>query len=111
MPEQIAPRPRASSRSFVEGRRPREADRPSSTGLVAASFASGVVVVNLLDTPGNPDFVAFAGAVATAALAAGGRYGVTNAGYNTGFAVTRGATYDFSVWARSDVAQDVTEHV
>jgi alpha-L-arabinofuranosidase len=33
---------------------------------------------------------------------AGGQYGVTNAGYNTGFAVTRGATYDFSVWARSD---------
>jgi alpha-L-arabinofuranosidase len=32
----------------------------------------------------------------------GGRYGLTNAGYNTGFAVTRGATYDFSVWARSD---------
>ncbi|MFW5471359.1 elongation factor G [Knoellia sp. CPCC 206435] len=41
----------------VEGRRPREADRTSSTGLVAASFASGEVVVNLLDTPGNPDFV------------------------------------------------------
>ena len=33
---------------------------------------------------------------------AGWRYGVTNAGYNTGVAVTRGATYDFSVWARSD---------
>jgi alpha-L-arabinofuranosidase len=33
---------------------------------------------------------------------AGGRYGVTNAGYNKGFAVSRGATYDFAVWARSD---------
>ncbi|GAA2502276.1 alpha-L-arabinofuranosidase C-terminal domain-containing protein [Winogradskya humida] len=33
---------------------------------------------------------------------AGGRYGVTNAGYNTGFAVKAGARYDFSVWARSD---------
>ncbi|MFW5473500.1 elongation factor G-like protein EF-G2 [Knoellia sp. CPCC 206450] len=41
----------------VEGRRPREGDRSSSTGLVAASFASGEVVVNLVDTPGNPDFV------------------------------------------------------
>ncbi|KGN41738.1 elongation factor G [Knoellia aerolata DSM 18566] len=41
----------------VEGRRPRDDDRASSTGLVAASFASGEVVVNLLDTPGNPDFV------------------------------------------------------
>ncbi|CAN7287165.1 elongation factor G-like protein EF-G2 [Knoellia sp. LjRoot47] len=41
----------------VEGRRPRGEDRSSSTGLVAASFASGEVVVNLVDTPGNPDFV------------------------------------------------------
>jgi alpha-L-arabinofuranosidase len=32
----------------------------------------------------------------------GGRYGVTNSGYNTGFAVRRGAAYDFSVWARTD---------
>lgn len=41
----------------VEGRRPKGDDRVASTGLVAASFASGEVVVNLLDTPGNPDFV------------------------------------------------------
>lgn len=41
----------------VEGRRPKDGDRQSSTGLVAASFASGEVVVNLIDTPGNPDFV------------------------------------------------------
>ncbi|MFC7490891.1 MULTISPECIES: elongation factor G [unclassified Knoellia] len=41
----------------VEGRRPRDDDRQASTGLVAASFASGEVVVNLIDTPGNPDFV------------------------------------------------------
>lgn len=41
----------------VEGRRPKEVGRPPSTGLVAASFASGAVVVNLLDTPGSPDFV------------------------------------------------------
>lgn len=41
----------------VEGRRPKDGDRASSTGLVAASFASGEVVINLLDTPGNPDFV------------------------------------------------------
>ncbi|MDT0212858.1 elongation factor G-like protein EF-G2 [Rothia sp. ARF10] len=41
----------------VEGRRPRDDERSSSTGLVAASFASGEVVVNLVDTPGNPDFV------------------------------------------------------
>jgi len=32
----------------------------------------------------------------------GGRYGVTNSGYNTGVALSRGATYDFSVWARTD---------
>ncbi|WP_353951514.1 elongation factor G-like protein EF-G2 [Knoellia sp. S7-12] len=41
----------------VEGRRPKDDDRQSSTGLAAASFASGEVVVNLIDTPGNPDFV------------------------------------------------------
>ncbi|AGZ43306.1 putative alpha-L-arabinofuranosidase [Actinoplanes friuliensis DSM 7358] len=35
---------------------------------------------------------------------AGGRFGVTNDGWNTGFAVERGKTYDFSVWARSDAA-------
>lgn len=34
--------------------------------------------------------------------AEGGRYGVTNAGYNTGVALKAGAKYDFSVWARSD---------
>jgi alpha-L-arabinofuranosidase len=33
---------------------------------------------------------------------AGGRYGVTNAGWGAGFAVTRGAAYDVSFWARSD---------
>ncbi|MEJ3746153.1 alpha-L-arabinofuranosidase C-terminal domain-containing protein [Actinomycetes bacterium KLBMP 9797] len=33
-----------------------------------------------------------------------GRYGVTNAGYNTGLAVQKGARYDFSVWARTDAA-------
>ena len=32
----------------------------------------------------------------------GGRYGVTNSGYNTGVALSRGAAYDFSVWARTD---------
>ena len=41
----------------VEGRRPRADDHPPSTGLVAASLTSGAVVVNLIDTPGNPDFV------------------------------------------------------
>ena len=34
----------------------------------------------------------------------GGRYGVTNSGYNTGIALAGRARYDFSVWARSDVA-------
>ncbi|WP_031506340.1 alpha-L-arabinofuranosidase C-terminal domain-containing protein [Streptomyces megasporus] len=32
----------------------------------------------------------------------GARYGVVNAGYNTGIAVERGERYDFSVWARTD---------
>ncbi|KGN37908.1 elongation factor G [Knoellia subterranea] len=41
----------------VEGRRPRGEERSGSTGLTAATFASGEVVVNLVDTPGNPDFV------------------------------------------------------
>jgi alpha-L-arabinofuranosidase len=36
--------------------------------------------------------------------AAGGRYGVTNAGFNTGVALRKGARYDFSVWARTDTA-------
>ncbi|PRX49398.1 alpha-L-arabinofuranosidase [Prauserella shujinwangii] len=33
---------------------------------------------------------------------AGGAYGVTNSGYNTGIAVEGGERYDFSVWARTD---------
>ncbi|MFY1694361.1 MULTISPECIES: alpha-L-arabinofuranosidase C-terminal domain-containing protein [unclassified Solwaraspora] len=33
---------------------------------------------------------------------AGGRYGVTNSGYNSGIAVEAGKRYDFSVWARTD---------
>ncbi|MDG9705743.1 alpha-L-arabinofuranosidase C-terminal domain-containing protein [Streptomyces sp. DH37] len=33
---------------------------------------------------------------------AGARYGVTNAGYNSGIAVEEGEKYDFSVWARTD---------
>ncbi|MCQ8191308.1 alpha-L-arabinofuranosidase C-terminal domain-containing protein [Streptomyces rugosispiralis] len=33
---------------------------------------------------------------------AGGGYGVTNSGYNTGIAVRAGKKYDFSVWARTD---------
>ena len=32
----------------------------------------------------------------------GGTYGVTNSGWNTGFALKAGARYDFSVWARTD---------
>ncbi len=32
----------------------------------------------------------------------GGRYGVTNSGYNAGVALTAGARYDFSTWARTD---------
>src|SRR3712207_1337867 len=36
--------------------------------------------------------------------AAGGWYGVTNSGYNTGIALQRGRPYDFSVWARTDAA-------
>ena len=35
---------------------------------------------------------------------AGGWYGVTNSGYNSGVALTAGARYDFSLWARSDAA-------
>ena len=37
---------------------------------------------------------------------AGGRYGVTNSGYDSGVAVKAGELYDFSVWARTD-ASDV----
>ncbi|WP_308120828.1 alpha-L-arabinofuranosidase C-terminal domain-containing protein [Paractinoplanes bogorensis] len=33
---------------------------------------------------------------------------VTNAGYNSGVAVTRNAAYDFSIWARSDSASPLT---
>jgi alpha-L-arabinofuranosidase len=33
-----------------------------------------------------------------------GWYGVRNSGYNTGVALRAGATYDFSVWARSDAS-------
>ncbi|WP_327003864.1 carbohydrate binding domain-containing protein [Dactylosporangium sp. NBC_01737] len=38
------------------------------------------------------------------AALAGAPFTLTNAGYNRGFAVRAGATYDFSVWARSDAA-------
>jgi alpha-L-arabinofuranosidase len=34
----------------------------------------------------------------------GGRYGLANAGYNTGVRLEAGQTYDFSVWARTDAA-------
>jgi alpha-L-arabinofuranosidase len=34
----------------------------------------------------------------------GGRYGLANAGYNTGVRLEAGKTYDFSVWARTDAA-------
>src|SRR3712207_1165642 len=34
----------------------------------------------------------------------GGWYGVTNSGWNSGFAVKAGDRYDFSVWARTDAA-------
>jgi alpha-L-arabinofuranosidase len=46
----------------------------------------------------------------TLALAnpAGGRYGVTNSGYNSGLAVRAGAAYDFSVWARTDAPAGTT---
>ena len=37
-----------------------------------------------------------------------GTTGISNASYNSGAALEEGATYDFSVWARSDVAQDLT---
>ena len=36
-----------------------------------------------------------------------GTTGVSNASYNEGVALQEGASYDFSVWARSDVAQEV----
>jgi elongation factor G len=41
----------------VPGRRARDGDPPTTTALGAASVPSGSVVVNLLDTPGHPDFV------------------------------------------------------
>jgi len=41
----------------VPGRRVRDGDPPTTTALAAASLPSGSVVVNLLDTPGHPDFV------------------------------------------------------
>ncbi|MFD6136998.1 carbohydrate binding domain-containing protein, partial [Isoptericola sp. NPDC060257] len=37
-----------------------------------------------------------------------GTTGVSNASYNEGVALSEGSSYDFSVWARSDVAQDLT---
>ena len=41
----------------------------------------------------------------------GGRYGVTNSGYNTGIALRAGTPYDFSVWARSDAPGGTTVSV
>ncbi|GEL95828.1 alpha-L-arabinofuranosidase C-terminal domain-containing protein [Cellulomonas composti] len=43
--------------------------------------------------------------------AAGAGAGIRNAGYNNGVAVEAGASYDFSVWARSAVAQTLTVQV
>ncbi|WP_305790149.1 alpha-L-arabinofuranosidase C-terminal domain-containing protein [Symbioplanes lichenis] len=39
---------------------------------------------------------------------AGGGYGVTNSGYNTGVPLQRGARYDFSVWARTSARKGTT---
>ena len=36
---------------------------------------------------------------------AGGQYGVTNSGYDSGVAVRAGELYDFSVWARTDAGR------
>ncbi|MDQ2781839.1 MAG: elongation factor G-like protein EF-G2 [Actinomycetota bacterium] len=41
----------------VPGRRPRDGDRERSVGLSVASFESNGLTVNLVDTPGFPDFV------------------------------------------------------
>jgi len=43
--------------------------------------------------------------------ATGAGAGIRNAGYNTGLALKAGQTYDFSVWARSSVAQDLAVQV
>ena len=40
--------------------------------------------------------------------ATGAGAGIRNAGFNNGIALKSGASYDFSVWARSAVAQDLT---
>ena len=41
----------------VPGRRPREGERERSVGLAVASFESNGLTINLIDTPGYPDFV------------------------------------------------------
>ena len=46
-----------------------------------------------------------------AADAAAAGDGVRNTGFNNGFAVKAGKTYDASVWARSTTAQDLTVRV
>jgi len=43
--------------AVVPGRAPRGEAAEATTGLRAATIASGAVVVTLLDAPGNPDFV------------------------------------------------------
>ena len=48
---------RRSSRRRVPGQRTGSGDHVRTTTLTAASFASGPVTLNLLDTPGYPDFV------------------------------------------------------
>ncbi|MFC8598023.1 alpha-L-arabinofuranosidase C-terminal domain-containing protein [Isoptericola sp. NPDC057191] len=40
-------------------------------------------------------------------LTSDGTTGVSNSSFNEGVALTAGASYDFSVWARSEVAQDL----
>ena len=41
----------------VPGRRPQEGERHRSVGLAVASFESNGVTINLIDSPGFPDFV------------------------------------------------------
>jgi len=85
------------------------ADNSGFTGMTAWSTltrgqgAGSTATVGTGDARLNDDNRYFLTLTATGAGA-----GIQNAGYNSGIAIEKDAAYDFSVWARSATAQDLT---
>ncbi|UJW30651.1 carbohydrate binding domain-containing protein [Saccharothrix sp. AJ9571] len=84
------------------------ADNSSFTGLTAWTAATNGGTARVLDDAGrlnerNRRYLKLE--------VTGGSFGITNGGYNAGFAIERGKQYDFSVWARGDSAAPLTANL